>query len=203
MAKRNMPRYLVYKTLLLENKIHLPTIAEVTNPELSMVEAIRELEQVGLEPWLSHGAALGIHRDGRLIPWDSDVDVGVLLDWKDRPKPPMLNWEKCSALCAATYKGALVTFKFMYRGVLIDVVYYYRGFRDPETVTVISRFGFTHYPLELIDCELEDVEIAAGTVPMLETTEEFLIYQYGEDWRVPKEGFKGIHPTELKEGVVV
>lgn len=35
------------------------------------------LEPLGIEYWLSAGTLLGQHRDGSVIPWDEDADVGV------------------------------------------------------------------------------------------------------------------------------
>jgi len=42
------------------------------------------LERHGIHHWLDAGALLGAVRDGRMIPWDTDVDFGAVL--ADRPR---------------------------------------------------------------------------------------------------------------------
>lgn len=42
----------------------LPTVAAV-------------LDQVGVKWWLDQGSLLGLVRDGKFIPWDHDIDIGV------------------------------------------------------------------------------------------------------------------------------
>lgn len=40
------------------------------------------LEQAGIHYWLDYGALLGAVREGGMIAWDNDADIGVLLeDW--------------------------------------------------------------------------------------------------------------------------
>ena len=36
------------------------------------------LNDIGLKYWLDAGTLLGIIRDGDLIPWDYDADIGIL-----------------------------------------------------------------------------------------------------------------------------
>src|SRR5690606_10069168 len=44
--------------------------------------AVRLLEEAGIHYWLDYGALLGAVREGGMIPWDNDADVGILLeDW--------------------------------------------------------------------------------------------------------------------------
>jgi hypothetical protein len=35
------------------------------------------LDEAGIEWWLDHGTLLGITREGRLLPWDEDVDLSI------------------------------------------------------------------------------------------------------------------------------
>lgn len=40
------------------------------------------LEEAGIHYWLDYGALLGAVREGGMIPWDNDADIGILLeDW--------------------------------------------------------------------------------------------------------------------------
>jgi hypothetical protein len=54
---------------------HLIRLAEFTH-EL--------LDRHGIRHWLDYGSLLGVVRNGRLVPWDSDVDLGILAEDVDR-----------------------------------------------------------------------------------------------------------------------
>lgn len=57
------------------------------------VEALRQVKEIfdkyGIEYWLDFGTLLGAVRDGRIIPWDHDIDIGI---WKK-------DFDKTSAAC--------------------------------------------------------------------------------------------------------
>ena len=52
----------------------------------NLTEVCRILEEFEIRYWISHGTMLGLYRDGGLIPWDDDADIG--LDMRDRDKMP-------------------------------------------------------------------------------------------------------------------
>lgn len=58
--------------------------------EETAVENLREIkdvfDKIGVEFWLDHGTLLGAVRDGKIIEWDSDVDLGM---WYDSAKQIM------------------------------------------------------------------------------------------------------------------
>lgn len=55
--------------------------------EQAALENLKEIkdifDKIGVEFWLDHGTLLGAFRDGKIIEWDSDVDLGT---WYDNAK---------------------------------------------------------------------------------------------------------------------
>lgn len=43
----------------------------------NFVETINLLNKAGVPYWVCHGTLLGLIRDGRLIPWDHDIDIAL------------------------------------------------------------------------------------------------------------------------------
>lgn len=87
------------------------------------VENLREIKEIldrfGVEYWLDWGTLLGAVRDGRIIEWDNDIDLGMMSD----------SWEKIvSALPEFEKKGfdvLLGKFK-IYKDVFERAVYFHR-----------------------------------------------------------------------------
>ena len=46
----------------------------------NFTETINLLNRHGVPYWVCHGTLLGLIRDGRLIPWDHDIDIAVWAD---------------------------------------------------------------------------------------------------------------------------
>lgn len=47
--------------------------------EETLVYVVGLLEKHGITYWLDWGALLGYHRDGHLIDWDYDIDLGIMI----------------------------------------------------------------------------------------------------------------------------
>lgn len=43
-----------------------------------LFKAIDTIEALKIDYWVTDGTLLGIIRKNRILPWDSDVDLGVL-----------------------------------------------------------------------------------------------------------------------------
>ena len=48
-----------------------------------------ELIENGFKCWLDYGQLLGTKRNGKLLPWDNDIDFGVLIE--DRKKSDLVH----------------------------------------------------------------------------------------------------------------
>ena len=52
----------------------------MTDPDYYLMKTAQILRENNIDFWLCHGTLLGIVRENRLLPWDSDIDFGI---WKD------------------------------------------------------------------------------------------------------------------------
>lgn len=46
--------------------------------ESVLVQAVKLMDENGVRYWITDGTLLGVIRDGHVLPWDDDVDFGVL-----------------------------------------------------------------------------------------------------------------------------
>jgi lipopolysaccharide cholinephosphotransferase len=91
------------------------------------IEALKQVKEVfdkhGIEYWLDYGTLLGAVRDGKFIPWDSDVDLAT---WQK-------NFDKIIYICKEFCdKGFEVYFSDQKNSILvvkkdckIDITFYY------------------------------------------------------------------------------
>lgn len=139
--------------------------------------------EFGMHAWIQDGSLLGAVRDGHVIPWDTDTDVGVYSwEWTPDVHQQIL---KAGFREEAGWNTRERDFhqKYSLDGILIDVFHYYRnptggiyhGLRGGGT-----RF---HYPREFTfaPIELDGVPLTAPFPP-----EQFIRTKYGPDWRTPR-----------------
>jgi hypothetical protein len=61
--------------------LKLPMNQDVAIDNLNVFREFMEEKRIPF--WLSEGTALGIRRNGQLIPWDDDVDVSMMAEFKE------------------------------------------------------------------------------------------------------------------------
>lgn len=148
---------------------------------------------------LDGGTALGVVREGRLLPWDTDVDIAV--DFSHLPK-----------LKKATVKLFLKGYRIRYRQVSADIGPFRKGevrlikiwrrkfgfLKGEALVDVFLRktqdgqaywlLGSDHLTLnampETFHREVTSVSFNDRMFSVPAATDEFLTYRYG-DWKTP------------------
>lgn len=137
----------------------------------------------GMRAWIQDGTLLGAVRDGHIIPWDTDTDVGVYSwEWTPAIHQTIL---KAGFREEAAWNTRERDFhqKYSWNGILIDVFHYYRA--SDGTIYHGLRGGRTrfHYPteFEFAPIELNGVELNAPFPP-----EQFVRTKYGLEWRMPR-----------------
>jgi hypothetical protein len=126
----------------------------------------------GVEFWVRDGTALGLHRDGGIIPWDDDLDLGI---WaKDVPK--------VEAIMAGPRLRGFVRYKRR-----PDCIGYLRDF---ETVELVVS-GFEPPPNEyerVLDSffrDLATLTFRGRRYRIPRRIESYLEFSYGKGWGTP------------------
>ncbi|TVQ95218.1 MAG: hypothetical protein EA398_18335 [Deltaproteobacteria bacterium] len=84
----------------------------------------RILEDHGVEPWLDQGSLLGVVRDGRLIPWDNDIDISC---WRTQ-------WDRNETAILRALEEARFHYTVRKRGLSLQ----------PEGATMFIDLSFKH-----------------------------------------------------------
>ena len=139
-----------------------------------LVELARLFETAGARFWLRDGTALGVYRDGTVLPYDDDADLGV---WdKDLPRLLPL-FVEMTHRGYVLYRRSETVFAFLKGGETIEFCVSGRPGAEPY----VSR-------LEFFFKDLRPIEYRDGRFWIPRDTDAYLEYSYGVDWRTPKIG---------------
>lgn len=154
------------------------------NPHETLLKGIKQLEQFH---WVVNaGTALGLHRDGDLIPNDTDIDVVILTD-----KNAGLDIRELEGFKTYVFhdnKGLPMQrcFEDRENGVIFDIYFYYRE----GDIAVSPYWHDLVIPRHLYE-NRKLMDTKYGKIYFPSPIEEYLETNYGKDWKIPKED-KGI-----------
>lgn len=160
-------------------------------------KVVTVMESLGIEYWFATGTALGLAREGRPMRYDVDIDFEI---WqKDYNRIPDILKAFAEAgfnfKCFHSYKGRIEQIGWMYKGLLVDVTFKHplgdmawctsKDVQKDGTIKWVDK----QYPIALF----QDREIIKAygilDVPVPNPVEDYLAYNYGDDWRVPQEDY--------------
>jgi hypothetical protein len=140
--------------------------------------AAKVLDEIPVRWWLSDGAVLGAVREGRLLPGDPDVDLGV--------------WHADMPMARAAFLAAGWPVKrdrpgqlwAVHSGVKVDI---HGHVADGDRVWYELSHGRLVYqfPARPFDT-LAPVELHGVRTRMPTPPEDYLVAHYGVDWRTPR-----------------
>lgn len=151
------------------------------------------LELLDELPAYAHGGtALGIYRDKRFIPHDSDVDLSLNLDWrKDHysltvelvRRFAQANMTLLRSLIAGDKPCQLVFTDLANHGVWLDLEIYYTGIKRGHHVHYKPN-GAVVLPSRLVSDQTLH-SFRGLDVPIPKPTEDYFACRYGPDWQTP------------------
>lgn len=158
---------------------------------LLLNEARQIADGLGVTFFLRQGTCLGAIRDGAIIPWDEDVDVGGVIGLHGLTEE--LVYQVAEAFSAKGYYAKVES---------NDQQIYLGLMRSPQALVRMDwtcyrimddgiwHFPAMHFPLRLFT-ELKEIEFLGGRFFVPNPPEEYLRLKYGEDWIIPKQfGFE-------------
>ena len=184
----------------------------------SVNKIIDILESIGEKPFLEGGTLLGMYREGKLIEFDYDADIGIIIDnSKYTNKQNMKNYvNKIIRLILAdsSFKSIIVCDDEDYYYLLnifdthmnhIDLSFFYKNFFiEPNNNSLYSGCPSAFTPLlwECSNFNLVRQNFAGKEYWVPDDTEKYLIENYGENWRTPIKSFSNYEniPKQCKLG---
>ena len=148
-----------------------PTPLSKLDPETALSDAAELLD---CRWWISAGTALGMHRDGGFIPWDTDVDIGIEADW-DNPPSDLLPWHLFQV---QKWRGRPMQLAYLHpNGVPVDLYLFYR---DRDVLFNRTTPGLMEKPARFLK-RRRRIQGWWAPSPIV----DYLVWRYGPNWHVP------------------
>ncbi|MFL1873700.1 hypothetical protein ACIKT0_00475 [Hansschlegelia beijingensis] len=147
----------------------------------TLLDLRADLGSLGIEFFLISGTLLGCVREGTILSYDKDIDVGVLTD------VPPETIRKTLASSGRFKVRALTTDHLVQvehaNGVMLDVFLHWR-----EDGRIYHQGQKTRWWNS--DFELQKVEFLGGTFKIPTNPDQYLIENYGDSWSIPQPEFE-------------
>jgi hypothetical protein len=178
------------------NRRPTPTKYEDPRIETLLWQALAQLAAGGVRAFAHAGTLLGLVREGRLLPFDKDLDLGLMVSEFPLARTVLLahGWRPVRQIFPIDNMDS-------YHHPEVDVVLDLCGMEpEPGSDDLLGGFRvnhgqplawqrFTRYPGPL---QLTQLDGPAGAVWQLADPERWLLALYGDSWRVPDPTFDTI-----------
>lgn len=191
-----------------------------SNEEKKVVQFLfdveKNLKELSIDYWIEGGTLLGAVRDQKLIPWDHDIDMGMINKSDDTIKKVIKKLKKEFYVSVKSFDktegvwelGKYRVLKiypkkyFLFKDKLcLDIFIYYLG-NIPNLKDKVYKYvvwGKNAYHKRKFFDDLQQIEFYGKLINVPSDYEEFLEVKYGTDWRTPKKKWN----VALNDGSVI
>jgi phosphorylcholine metabolism protein LicD len=145
------------------------------------------IESLSLNYRLSDGTALGLFRDGGLIPHDNDIDIDIIfspeIDENELVKSFYKNGYKLAR--KVYYGGSLQQLAFFNKTTfdIFDMVFWYK--KGDQIYNYCERNFERKQDAKYFE-KLSEINFKGKKYPLPSQTKNWLEMRYGNDWNIPK-----------------
>ena len=173
---------------------------DLGDAERLLREARGVFEQHGVVFFLRQGTCLGAVRDGALIAWDDDLDLGSIIGLhgftEDMIEPTVETLRAHGCYVEVFHAGLYTSVKIMKYRIRID----WQCYRVVKGT--IAHYPGVPFPVGLF-AELAEVDLIGAKFLVPSPPEEYLRFKYGPDWATPKQvGYEKDVLDNMPEGTV-
>jgi phosphorylcholine metabolism protein LicD len=145
----------------------------------NLIDINNVCKRLNVPCWLQDGTLLGLIRDGKLIPWDNDADMGCHEDnWNDQVSEELKNLgfsvENRPGIGPRYTKGENSVDIFIYR-TEDNGLWSWSAFRNK-----------VEYRFDMPKFSTREMEFWGENFLIPENPEEWLFIKYGKSWRTPR-----------------
>ena len=148
-----------------------------------LLEVKEIMDRFGVKFFLRQGTCLGAVRDNAFIPWDDDLDIGVVLGtngFTEQSIEPVLAAFRESGYYVQTGRSNNVIYSTALRNNMrIDMLFCW--IIDEQ----IYHWPRIWFPVTLFN-QLKEINFIGETFLVPNPPEEYLLIKYGQNWRIPK-----------------
>jgi len=206
-----------YKLELLSNFYKNHKVQFDSKSEKEAVDFLYQINDVlktsNLPYWIEGGTLLGAVRDKKLIPWDHDLDMGIINTSDEeigsiikklkqkfyvsvKPFNNKGTWELGKYRVLKIFPKKWIFFK---HELCCDLFVYYKGEHEGEEVFKYVVWGKNAIHKKEFFNSTGDIEFYNKKIKVPNNPESFLEVKYGKDWNIPKEQWN----VALDDGSIV
>jgi lipopolysaccharide cholinephosphotransferase len=196
------------------NKTQKPLEGKILKKTLKLTDRVVDfLDKYGVDYWLESGTLLGVVREGRLLPWDHDVDITIRIE--DLPR--IINKLKSfhfkygyrveivvnRADATPLKKGDVRLIKIQSRRLFVlpgwaQLDMFVKIKHDDKMYWSIRNRALKSAPAHFTD-NLAVIEFNSRTYKVPKDSRGYLAYRFGDDWETPKKDYDNIRDDKSVE----
>ena len=155
---------------------------DVAVAEKLLLETKEIMDRLGVQFFLRQGTCLGAVRDHAFIPWDDDLDLGIVVGLhgftEQSIEPVLAAFRDSGYYVRAERAESIVISTLLKHNMRIDLLFHW------VINEQIYHWPWIWFPVTLFN-ELKEVDFLGETFLVPNPPEEYLRIKYGPNWEVP------------------